>query len=374
MRAKDLHLLAKKCKTHRHSTTCWKYWKGPPEPRECRFDLDKKNVHPISFTDPDTGEITLKCLDGLVNHFNASILEAIRCNMDIKFIGSGPAAKAILYYITDYIMKSNLKTHVTLAAMETVVHKLEVYNPNEDNCTVRAKKMLQKCAHLMISHQELSAQQVCSYLMDFEDHFTSHEYRHLYWTNFESYIEKCDPSPECSRSSMADDTMTRTIHDQGDDMEGILDEQDEELELKPVEGTLDDDGVYVKQLQNDEIRISSDNLGNLVPKAAQLMDYLHRDEKFNNICTWDFMAQVDKVKKGKKNQKTRSANTGNENRHKDEIDDEDEPTDNTILEYEAEPCSPLSAEDILHSSAKMWPSGELQTGHYESCTHFQRVR
>ncbi|KAG0708063.1 hypothetical protein DFH29DRAFT_795631 [Suillus ampliporus] len=53
----------------------------------------------------------------------------------------------------------------------------------------RAKKLLQKCAYSMISHQELSAQQVCSYLMDFKDHFTSHEYQNLYWTNFETLID-----------------------------------------------------------------------------------------------------------------------------------------------------------------------------------------
>jgi hypothetical protein len=142
---KDMHLLARKCQTHRHLKTCWKYWRGPPEPKECCFDLDEKNVHPISFTDLDTGEITLKCLDGLVNHFNASILEAMRCNMDIKFISSGPAAKAILYYITDYtcITKSQLKTHVALAAMEMAVHKLETFNLNDDYCTLQAKNMLQ---------------------------------------------------------------------------------------------------------------------------------------------------------------------------------------------------------------------------------------
>ena len=32
--------------------------------------------------------------------------------------------------------------------------------------------MLQKCAHAMISHQELSSQQVMSYLLDLEDYFT----------------------------------------------------------------------------------------------------------------------------------------------------------------------------------------------------------
>ncbi|KAG2368149.1 hypothetical protein BDR07DRAFT_1448479 [Suillus spraguei] len=241
MQKKDAHLLAKKCQTHRHSKTCWKYWRGPPEPKECCFDPDEKNI-------------TLKCLDGLVNHFNASILEAMRCNTDIKFIGSGPAAKAILYYITDYITKSQLKTHIALAAMETAVHKLEVYDSNDDDYKLRAKKMPQKCAHSMISHQELSAQQVCPYLMDFEDHFTSHEYRSLYWTNFESFVEKCKN----------------------------LDKHDKELEDRPVEGTLDDD------------KISSDNFGNLVPKVAQVMDYLHQHEKFNNICVWDFIAQVDK--------------------------------------------------------------------------------
>ncbi|KAG1799396.1 uncharacterized protein HD556DRAFT_1430667 [Suillus plorans] len=201
--------------------------------------VDFQNTTEDNFlTDPETGEITLKCLDGLVNHFNESILEAMRCNTDIKFIGSGPAAKAILYYITNYITKSQLKTHVALAAMETA-------------------KMLQKCAHSMISHQELSAQQACSYLMDFEDHFTSHEYQGLYWTNFESFVEKCSPN--------------HTDHE----TEKMLDGSDDELNQGYVERTLDDDGVYVEQLENDEIRIGSDSFGNLVPKAAQVMDYLH---------------------------------------------------------------------------------------------------
>ncbi|KAG1847645.1 hypothetical protein DFJ58DRAFT_717148 [Suillus subalutaceus] len=219
-RGKDAHFLAKKCRIHRHSKMCWKYWRGPPELKECCFDLDEKNIHPISLTDPDTGEITLKCLDSLVNHFNASILEAMR-------------------------LQYGYKVHRFRAGCES-------------------DTMLQKCAHSMISHQELSAQQVCSYLMDFEDHFTSPEYRGLYWTNFESFVEK-------------------TTHNYDDDTKGNLDGHDEELEDRPVEGTLDDDGVYVEQLQNDEIRISSDKFGNHVPKAVQLMDYLHQDEKFNNI-------------------------------------------------------------------------------------------
>ncbi|KAJ7199861.1 hypothetical protein GGX14DRAFT_340018, partial [Mycena pura] len=109
----------------------------------------------------------------------------IRCNMDIKFIGSGASAKAILYYITDYITKSQLKAHVAYAALELAIKKLGEFTPNEDDITVRSKHMLQKCAYALISHQELSAQQVASYLLDYEDHFTSHKFAKLFWTSFE---------------------------------------------------------------------------------------------------------------------------------------------------------------------------------------------
>jgi hypothetical protein len=62
--------------------------------------LDETNVIPVSTIDPDTGEITLRCLDVLVNNFNETIIEAIRCNMDIKFIGSASGCKgrALLYH------------------------------------------------------------------------------------------------------------------------------------------------------------------------------------------------------------------------------------------------------------------------------------
>ncbi|KAJ7739435.1 hypothetical protein DFH07DRAFT_778713 [Mycena maculata] len=117
-----------------------KYWKGPPEPKTCCFDLHEDNFRGESYVDPETGEIHLRCLDGLVNNFNVTMLEAIRNNMDIKFIGSGASAKGILYYVTDYITKFQSKTHVAFAMLELAVKKLGEYNPLEDDITIRAKK------------------------------------------------------------------------------------------------------------------------------------------------------------------------------------------------------------------------------------------
>jgi hypothetical protein len=128
-RQKDLRNVVLQCQSHSHFKTCFKYWHGPPEQKTCRFDLHEDNFRAISCFDPETGEIQLRCLNGLVNNFNATMIEALRNNMDIKFIGSGASAKGILYYITDYITKSQLKTHVAFAMLGLAVKKLGKYNP-----------------------------------------------------------------------------------------------------------------------------------------------------------------------------------------------------------------------------------------------------
>ncbi|KAG1747191.1 uncharacterized protein EDB91DRAFT_1245635 [Suillus paluster] len=208
--------------------------------------------------------------------------------------------------------------------------------------------------------------------MDFEDHFTSHEYRNLYWTNFENFVEECNLSPECNQPS---DTMKVTDNNEND-TEKTMDsaDKDSDLQQKNVEGSLDDDEIYVEQLQNDKIRIDSDNFGNLVPKAAQVMDYLHRDKKFNNICVWDFVAQVDKVKNNRKSKKLQADDIDSDDDDDDEDDLEEAMNNNEFnknLHIEESPMTlaetrqPLPKQDIPQSHSKTRPFGELQAGHYE---------
>ncbi|KAJ7157743.1 hypothetical protein C8R46DRAFT_818648, partial [Mycena filopes] len=261
----DLHNLAERCQRHKHTATCYKYWRGHPEPKECRFDLDKDNVTPVSVFDPETGEFELRTLDGLVNNFNETMLKAIRCNMDIKFVGSGPTAKAILYYITDYITKSQLQAHVAYAALEAAVQKLGEFNPEEDDLTTRAKRLLQRCAHSLISKQELSAQQVVSYLMDFEDHFTSHEYVNLFWTSFEGFINGEDPSPECYKKATSSDLFPIEEEEHSD---SVVENPDEHK---------------VAADENDLIHVTFDSSGKIKPTANQACDYQKRGDALENV-------------------------------------------------------------------------------------------
>ncbi|KAK0435104.1 uncharacterized protein EV420DRAFT_1623662 [Desarmillaria tabescens] len=193
----DYRNLVAKSQLHKHLATCYKYCKGTT--LECRFELGGDKRRPETIVDTDTGEIHLRRLDGWVNNFNETMIHSIRCNMDIKFIGSGASAKAVLYYITDYITKSKLKANVAYAALELSIKKLGDFDPEEDSVTVRTKHLLQRCAYSMMSKQELSGQEVAMYLSGYQDHYTSHSFRNVYWSNFERAVEAMDPSLECHR-------------------------------------------------------------------------------------------------------------------------------------------------------------------------------
>jgi hypothetical protein len=272
----DLHYLVKNCQSHRHTHTCYKYWKGPPNPKECRFDLGEHRTQKCTYFDEKTGDIHLRCLDGLVNNFNATIIKAIRCNMDIKFIGSGPSTKAVIYYITDYITKSQLQSHVAFAALELAVRKLNQTNTEDDLPTVRAKKLLQKCAYAMVSHQELSAQQVSTYLMGYEDHFTSHEYKNIYWTGFDAYVAKFLPlkhtstyPSNCEEKCDINFNQENSSNHDGCDSETIEDE--------------------------NEIGITSNVSGKIIPKSDQILDYTKRGENLKWMSLWDYVSRIEKI-------------------------------------------------------------------------------
>jgi hypothetical protein len=49
------------------------------------------------------------------------------------------SAKAILYYITDYITKLQFKAHVAYATLDLAVHKLGEYHAEDMDLTLRAK-------------------------------------------------------------------------------------------------------------------------------------------------------------------------------------------------------------------------------------------
>ncbi|KAJ3538306.1 hypothetical protein NM688_g6538 [Phlebia brevispora] len=296
----DVHWLADYCQRHEHKATCYKYVK-PGEKKECRFDLHEDNVIPAT-TFSESGELSLRCLDGLVNNFNATILRAIRCNMDIKFIASGEAAKAVVYYITDYITKSELKTHVAYAALELAVRKLAAVSADESDEELRAKHLLQKCAFALLHNQEMPAEQVAMFLEGKELCYHSHEYSNLYWPSFETYVDAQQPSPECRRVPTAECARANRGADGLPSADGPSDPDagngypgygEGELSDDETDNVLDEEAIAAAA---EEVTLSTDEEGQVVPLADQIENYVYRGRMLDSINVWDFVRCVEKTK------------------------------------------------------------------------------
>ena len=333
--------LAEMCQRHEHKSTCFKNWHGPPNQKECRFQLDPGNVIDKTSFDIESGELTLRKLDGMVANFNSTMLRAIRCNMDIKFIGCGSDAKAVIYYITDYISKSQLKAHVAYATLELAVKKLAQYDPADDDVAVAGKKLLIKCANAMIGLQELSAPQVSSYLLGFEDHFTSHAFKQLFWKSFESHLNRELPSPECYPDN------NYCAHTQS--------------------------GTHLSA-DDDEVAINFEKNGTLVQKSGQVADYVFRGKNLTDLNLWDFISQVDKVKR-RKNGPADELYQDSDMENSDRDDDEDDV--NGVPETIAEKEDTIQLEEgetMLTLTQKIRPTSEFLEDHVEKQTHVLRVR
>lgn len=361
--SKDLSALAEACQRHSHKATCYKSWKGPPHEKKCRFELDESNTVGCTTVNAETGELNMAKVDGMVNNFNSAMLRAVRCNMDIKFIGSGSLAKAALYYITDYISKAQLKAHVAFAALETAMRKMGEPDNNDDDVASRAKKLLIKCANALVGLQELSAPQVASYVLDLEDHFTSHDFRHLYWPSFESYINRQLPSPECYASSSNESPVIDTMINRQEDYDMV--------------------DLTAGESNDDYLRLAVNDKGELSPKGDQVADYVHRGQQLGDVNLWDFVCQVDKLKK-RKSLPLVSALDGSA----DLIDEGANSDDSESVESESDDADDIESDAVDSGTIKLneddqsflsivsrsRPIVKLLAGHAECNSHELKVR
>ncbi|KAH9889758.1 hypothetical protein C8Q73DRAFT_747544 [Cubamyces lactineus] len=219
---------------HEHTDTCWKYLKRGDrrDDAHCRMRIDG-GTEPATRIDEETGAIVIRRLHPRIACYNDVVMFLVKANMDIKHIGSGEAAKALLYYVTDYITKASLSTHVGLAALLCAIQRTDArfgesfYADAERN----TRSALMTTVNSMLSRMEISHQQVMSYLVGGGDHYASHRFRVLHYGGFDRLVDREHDEQEAMHSGSLSDDPTRAnagaidgeeSGDGGDDSDEIL--------------------------------------------------------------------------------------------------------------------------------------------------------
>ncbi|KZO98247.1 hypothetical protein CALVIDRAFT_478596, partial [Calocera viscosa TUFC12733] len=269
----ELSALVPQCNWHVHSSTCWKYL-DPREKRDdttCRMRMNGETFARTSI-DPVDGTLTIRRLHPKIASYNDICMYLYKCNMDIKFIASGQSAKALMFYITDYITKQELPMHEGLAAISYAVKGNDV-----SSSSVRDEwKIVTKTVNLILGRHELSQAQVTSFLMGYGDHYTNGRFQVLYWGSFDRlvrhHMKEADrasdnPTGPCLCTSMELDVDEPDRYDVFDDPDTIH---------------------YVSVLPAS------------VSASNQQEDYMYRpgDVNVEGMSLWEFVSLTDKLPLG----------------------------------------------------------------------------
>ncbi|KDR70818.1 hypothetical protein GALMADRAFT_49614, partial [Galerina marginata CBS 339.88] len=73
--------------------------------------------------DTTTGRIDMKKFEPFLNSFSPLVSYLLRCNTDVTCLHSGTAVKAVVAYVSDYISKHGLKTHVIFDTVRNIYNK-----------------------------------------------------------------------------------------------------------------------------------------------------------------------------------------------------------------------------------------------------------
>ena len=287
---KDIVRLVETSNIHKHSATCYKYSKAnSTNLKTCRMRMPRALVNASSI-DPATGQIFMPRSHPWINNFNEWIMSACRSNMDIKFIWSGNDAKALVYYITDYVTKSSLAFHDMFALTQQGIKSMEEQRGFGENANAveKSRKLVLRCYNMIASHQEVAGVQVASYLMNYGDHYTTHTFKNLLLISIENYLQaelikarRCesDHDQEGFAGKVLCNSYTNTEKNVlFVDTSNLLDEEQEE------DGKEEEEKFILEPAEH----------GNSYVLVNTRLDYQHRSQDLGALCLYDFVSQFHK--------------------------------------------------------------------------------
>jgi hypothetical protein len=115
--------------------------------------------------DPETGALSIKKLEAWINFFTPVLTYIMRCNTDVTCMWSGTALKAVIVYVSDYITKTGLKTHVVFEAIRSVFDKHHDIIGSSLSEKEKARKLMNKIVNALSTKTEMGAPMVCMYLL-----------------------------------------------------------------------------------------------------------------------------------------------------------------------------------------------------------------
>jgi ribosomal protein S17E len=141
-----------------------------------------------------TGILDLRRSYQFLNGYSPAILVSLRCNNDIKMVIYGKETKTIAGYLTNYQNKDPSKTYNMSGLLGSALTYHQKHLPRYDSLREKNRLLIYRCFNVLNREAELSGPQVMSYLMNWGDHITSHQYVPVYWCQLANALKNFFPT------------------------------------------------------------------------------------------------------------------------------------------------------------------------------------
>jgi hypothetical protein len=215
--------------------------------------------------DMETGRIDMKKQESWLNTFTYLVTYLFRCNTDITSLRSGTAIKGVLLYVSNYVTKPSLKTHVIFETVRSMFQKHSDIIGGSDTRNHKAQKLMTKIVNSLSAKMEIGSPMACMYLLGNPDHYTDHIFVPFYWQSFVREARK-PWEPMCADSDL--------------DTNILLAEPPEKLAIFKSKGR--------------------------VIGFSPVHDYVHRPAEFHSMCLYDWISRCRREKRATKKQKKRA--------------------------------------------------------------------
>ena len=141
-----------------------------------------------------TGVLDLRRTYYFLNGYLPAILLCLQCNNDIKMVIFGKETKSIGGYLANYQMKDPSKTYNMSALLGSALMYHQQHLSQFESVWEQNRLLIFWCFNVLNRQAELSGPQVMSYLMNWGNNFTSHQYVSVYWGQLANTLRRAYPS------------------------------------------------------------------------------------------------------------------------------------------------------------------------------------
>ena len=233
--------------------------------------------------DTETGSINLKKSESWLNTFTYLVTYLFRCNTDITSLRSGTAIKAVFLYVTNYVTKPALKTHVIFDTVRSMFQRNAELISGNGTRKEKARKLMTKIVNSLAGKMEWGSPMASMYLLGNPDHYTNYTFTPFYWKSFVQEARKawepqnmpCTqnyPPGQCDLSTACPNPLAKPI--------AVVDDQPKE-------------------------KVTIFKRNGRVIGLSPVHDYICRPLEFESTCLYDWISRCQREKKRvNKNKKT----------------------------------------------------------------------